>query len=103
MVAPWVKASMVPRIPGTNAHAGALTPLGGLLVYFSWITFFVVVATTVGVIVLSMKGIEAGWLLRRTKARLRGHRVHSRPVFLRRRMLRMVATDEVSMGILRTD
>jgi hypothetical protein len=101
--APWVKASLMARIPGTNAHASATTPIVGLFVHFSWATFGLVALVTLVVVILSAKGLSASWLLFRAKARLRDNKVHSRPVFLRRRMQRMVSTDVVPLQILRSD
>jgi hypothetical protein len=103
MSAPWVKASQVPKIPGTNAHAGSVTPVVGLWIKFSWWTVGIVFALTITIVVLSAKGIAASWLLRRTKARLRDNKVHARPVFIRRRMQRMASTEDVGMQILRSD
>jgi hypothetical protein len=91
------------RIPGTNAHASATTPIVGLLVKFSWMTVGLVLLVTIVVVVLSAKGLSASWILRRGKARLRDNKVHSRPVFIRRRMQRMVPADVVGLQILRSD
>lgn len=91
------------RIPGTNAHASATTPVVGLFIKFSWLTFGLFMLVTIAVVVLSAKGLSAAWILRRGKARLRDNKVHSRPVFIRRRMQRMVSTDQVRLQILRSD
>jgi len=101
MSAIWIEASRPPKLPGTNAHASAVTPLIFLLVHVSWITFSLVIATIVAVATLSIKGRTVSWLLRKTKCNLRGRKLHARPVWYRRRVLRVRSHSDVPIEVFR--
>lgn len=87
MPAAWVEASRPPKLPGTNAHASAATPVVFFLVHFAWVTFFLVLATVIAVAILSIQGRSVTWLLRKAKCNLRGKKLYARPVWYRRRVL----------------
>lgn len=102
MPAAWVEASRPPKIPGTNAHASAATPIVGLLVHISWFTFGVVLVTMIAVAVLSIRGRKVSWLLRKLKCNLRGRKLYARPVWYRRRVLRTFSHDALSVEVFRS-
>lgn len=102
MPADWIEASRPPRIPLTNAHASAMTPLVLLLMHIRWWTFGLVVATCVGIFILSIKGRSVTWLLRKGKCYLRRQRVSARPLYFRRRAQMVRSYDEVDIEVLRS-
>lgn len=89
----WVNASKSPFIPGTRVHAVSLTPLVFMLVYFSWLTFFLTLSVVTFMSVLSMKGRTLTWLLRKMRGRLRGFEVQARPFWYLRRFNRLESVD----------
>lgn len=102
MPAPWVEASRPPRVPGTNAHASAMTPI--IFVIFnalSLVTWLIVLSVVAVVVTLSLKGHQMGWIVRRAKSRLRGARVSARPLFYRRRVIKSRSHSEVDMSVFR--
>lgn len=101
MPAAWVEASRAPKLPGTNAHASCLTPLVFFLVHISWTTLAIVILTVVFVVILSIKGRSVSWLLRKIKCNLRGRKLYARPVWFRRRMLRVASHSDLDIDIFR--
>lgn len=101
MPADWIEASRPPRVPFTNAHASALTPVVLLLVHIRWWTAGIVFATCAVIFVLSIKGRSATWLLRKAKSSLRRQRVSARPVYYRRRAQLVRSHDQVEIDLLR--
>jgi hypothetical protein len=101
MPATWIEACRPPQVPGTQAHASALTPIVFLLVHVSWITFGLVLLTATGVATLSIKGRSVTWLVRKVKCNLRGRRVSARPVWFRRRSQLVRSHGDIDMSVLR--
>ena len=101
MSATWIEAALPPRIPFTNAHASACTPLVFLLVHISWTTFLMVLATIVAIAFLSIKGRTVSWLLRKGKCNLRGRKLYARPVWYRRRLMRLESHGDVDISVFR--
>jgi len=102
MPAAWVEASRPPKVPGTNAHASAMTPLAFVVFNFtSLLLWGIVFAVAIGIGYLSLKGRQMGWIVRRMKCRLRGGRISARPVFYRRRMCKTSSHGEVEMSVFR--
>ncbi len=83
----WVSAGHAPVVPGTKAHASALTPLGLFIVHFSWVNFGLCVIVAVGVVFLTLKGRPFSWYWRRNLSKLRQGRLSAWPQYIRRRML----------------
>lgn len=101
MPATWIEAARPPKIPLTNAHASACTPVVFLLVHISWFTFVMVILTVIAVAILSIKGRTVSWLVRKSKCNLRGRKLHARPVWYRRRMLRVTSHGSLGVSFLR--
>lgn len=101
MSAAWVDASRSPVVPGTNAHASAMTPLLFLIVHFSLITLGILMAVVFSVAYLSIKGLSVLWLLRKGKSRLRGQRISARPLFYWRRAIRVRSHGDCDMSVFR--
>lgn len=99
----WVAAAESPLVPGTKAHAVALTPVVFFLMHFRVWTFLVCLCVAVVLVVLSAKGWSVGWLWRRLRCRLRGARICARPVWWRRQMLLGYSFGEIPMSMLRSD
>lgn len=97
----WVDAARPPKIPMTNAHASAFTPLVFMVMHFSMVTFMIVVATILFIAILSIKGRSVAWLLRKGKGNLRHRRLHARPVYFRRRFLRLQSHSSTDIRALR--
>lgn len=89
MSAPWVNACYPPVIPGTKVHAAAVTPAVLWFLRWSWAMFYVALFVMVATVALQVKGRKFVWMMRRTKARLRGGLVAARPNFYRRRRSRI--------------
>lgn len=101
MSATWIEASRPPKIPLTNAHASACTPVVFLLAHISMTTILLVLFTIIAVAILSIKGRTVTWLIRKAKCNLRGRKLHARPVWYRRRMLRVQSHDGLDISMLR--
>lgn len=84
--ADWVNAGRPPVIPGTKAHACALSPLGLYLLHFSWFNFFLCVLMVGLAIFITVKGRTIGWYWRRMLSKLRNGRMSAWPLYIRRRM-----------------
>ena len=87
MNALWVDASRYPRIPGTQVHASALTPILFFVLHMSWFTLAMVLIVMVGVIYLTVRRLSLMWAVRVFKSKLRGNRLSARPLMYRRRCL----------------
>lgn len=101
MSVPWIEASRPPCVPGTSAHASAITPVIFLILHVSWLTAGIVLAVVVGIAILSIKGRSVTWLLSKAKSRLRGGVVSARPYYYRRRINRVQSYDDCEMSIFR--
>lgn len=99
----WIEASRSPLIPGTRAHASAITPLVLFLVHIAWWTLGVVMSVVITLAILNSRGITMSWLLRRQKSRLRGGRLSARPVFYRRRLLQSQSIAQMDVKVLRAN
>ncbi len=97
----WMEACLIPVIPGTSVHAGALTPLFFIVFHFSWVTFGLVLLSAIAVGVLSSMGRPVPWLVRRLASRLRRGRVEARPLFYRRRTQAARVWDDIPIEQLR--
>jgi len=97
----WIEASRTPKVPGTNAHASAFTPIIFLIAKISWFTLGIVMAVVVCIAYLSIKGREVTWLVRKGKSSLRGGKVSARPFYYRRRALRVQSHSDCEMSALR--
>ena len=89
MPATWIEASRSPVVPGTRVHASAATPLLLFVVWWSWITLWILLVVTGVMTWIELKGRRPAWVLRRAKGRLRGNLVAARPTFYRRRRSRI--------------
>lgn len=85
MAREWIFASKSPVVPGTEVHAFALTPVAMWFIWWSWWNFCLVLVVAGVMGYLQWKGRKPAWVLRRSKAKLRGEVVAARPVWYRRR------------------
>lgn len=101
MSAAWIEASRIPKVPGTNAHASAITPLVFLILHVSWFTVGIVMSVVIVIAYLSIKGRQVTWLFRKYKCALRGGVVSARPLYYRRRALKVQSHDDCDMATFR--
>jgi hypothetical protein len=101
MSAIWIEASRIPTIPGTKAHAAAITPLMLLILHISLFTLLIVVAVIFAIVILAIKDRQLPWLIRKAKCRLRGYTLSARPIYYRRRAMLLQSFSELDVEVLR--
>ena len=98
MPATWIEASRSPVVPWTKVHASAATPLLLFVVWWSWITLWILLVVTGVMTWIEIKGRRPAWVLRRAKGRLRGNLVAARPSFYRRRRARIESYEHLPIA-----
>jgi hypothetical protein len=83
MSAEWIDACRHPVVPGTKIHAAAFSPLLLIVVWFSWVTFAILLTVSATMIVMQMKGREPLWVWRRFQSSMRSGKVSANPHWYR--------------------